>query len=164
MTALLDFSNCLNGVIFGIFLGLGGLVILNVLLRVLGFRVFVLHIPMHDEKSLKKLDEIDSKIVKSSHDLTPILEALQELQSQALESLKKDLEKQEQTLESIKDQTKPFDPPLPTRASIDAASHKLPTLSRKAESTSHITHLLDSRAYPPHTPPPFDSSTPYLSI
>ncbi|MDL0079426.1 hypothetical protein [Helicobacter zhangjianzhongii] len=128
MTALLDFSNCLNGVIFGIFLGLGGLVILNVLLRVLGFRVFVLHIPMHDEKSLKKLDEIDSKIVKSSHDLTPILEALQELkskqelQSQALESLKKDLEKQEQTLhnlsqslESIKDQTKPFDPPLPTQ-------------------------------------------------
>ncbi|MDL0079427.1 hypothetical protein [Helicobacter zhangjianzhongii] len=51
-----------------------------------------------------------------------------------------------------------------TRASIDAASHKLPTLSRKAESTSHITHLLGKRAYPPHTPPPFDSSTPYLSI
>ena len=51
-----------------------------------------------------------------------------------------------------------------TRVSIDAASHKLPTLSRKAESTSHITHLLDSRAYPPHTPPPFPFSTLYLSF
>ncbi|STO96222.1 hypothetical protein [Helicobacter canis] len=127
MPMVIDSGTFFLGFVVGVFFALGGLWIVNIVLKLIGKKPIILHIQAHDEKLLESIESF-KRSATGSHDLTPILEALQELkskqelESQALESLKKDLEKQQQTLhnlsqslESIKDQIKPFEPPLPTQ-------------------------------------------------
>lgn len=128
MMSIIDGGTFFLGFVVGMFFALGGLGVVNIVFKLIGKKPIIFHIQAHDEKLLESIELKQS--VTNSHNLSPILEALQELKSKqelesikdTLESIKKDLESQQQTLhnlsqtlESIKDQTKPFEPPLPTQ-------------------------------------------------
>lgn len=128
MVSIIDGGTFFLGFVVGMFFTLGGLGVVNIVFKLIGKKPIIFHIQAHDEKLLESIETLKQSV--NSHNLSPILEALQELKSKqelesikdTIESLKKDLESQQQTLhnlsqniESIKDQTKPFEPPLPTQ-------------------------------------------------
>lgn len=121
MLSIIDGGAFFLGFVVGMFFALGGLGVVNIVFKLIGKKPIIFHIQAHDEKLLESIETLKQSV--NSHNLSPILEALQELKSkQELESIKKALESQQQTLhnlsqtlESIKDQTKPFEPPLPTQ-------------------------------------------------
>lgn len=129
MMSIIDGGTFFLGFVIGMFFTLGGLGVVNIVFKLIGKKPIILHIQAHDEKLLESIETLKQSVT-NSHNLSPILEALQELKSKqelesikdTLESIKKDLESQQQTLhnlsqniELIKDQTKPFEPPLPTQ-------------------------------------------------
>lgn len=129
MLSIIDGGAFFLGFVVGMFFALGGLGVVNIVFKLIGKKPIIFHIQAHDEKLLESIETLKQSVT-NSHNLSPILEALQELKSKqelesikdTLESIKKDLESQQQTLhnlsqtlESIKDQTKPFESPLPTQ-------------------------------------------------
>lgn len=120
MMSIIDGGTFFLGFVVGMFFALGGLGVVNIVFKLIGKKPIIFHIQAHDEKLLESIETLKQSVT-NSHNLSPILEALQELKSKQ-ESIKDDLESQQQTLhnlsqtlESIKDQTKPFEPPLPTQ-------------------------------------------------
>lgn len=129
MLSIIDGGAFFLGFVVGMFFALGGLGVVNIVFKLIGKKPIIFHIQAQDEKLLESIETL-KRSVTNSHNLSPILEALQELKSKQelesikdnLESIKKDLESQQQTLhnlsqsiESIKDHTRPFEPPLPTQ-------------------------------------------------
>lgn len=128
MLSIIDGGAFFLGFVVGMFFALGGLGVVNIVFKLIGKKPIIFHIQAHDEKLLESIETLKRSV--NSHNLSPILEALQELKSKQelesikddLESIKKDLESQQQTLhnlsqtlESIQAQTKPFESPLPTQ-------------------------------------------------